>query len=413
MTNRIAITCLAFGQTIIWAGIYYSFPALLLRWEAAEGWSKTTLTAAFAGALVMSGLFAPVAGRLIDRGHGPALMAGMSLLGAVLMGLLPLAESVWTFAGLWLCIGVVQACTLYEPCFAIITRTRGKDSRRAITLVTLVAGLAGTLSFPLNHAVAEAFGWQAAVLTFAGLIAFAATPLLWFGSAFLEREFRKERAVERSAATAGVFSAGSVRSLSSVVRHPAFLALAFAFSLLWLNHSLVLNHLLPILSDRDIHQDVAVFAASMIGPMQVAGRLAMMAAERRLSSNAITSAGFIGVFCASACLYFSDISPTLLVPFVVLHGSCYGIMSIMRPVSTRDILGERDFGAISGALALPVQVIAATAPFLGSMLWHIGGYDLAILTVFAAGIVGLLCFRAAVMLKAPLRPSEDRSQTDH
>lgn len=406
MNPRLAVLFLALGQTIVWAGMYYLFPALLLRWEEAEGWSKTTLTAAFAGALVMSGLFAPLAGRIIDKGRGAELMAGASLLGAVMLSLLPMTGSIWVFAGLWLVIGIVLACTLYEPCFAIITRTRGAEARRAITMVTLVAGFAGTVSFPINHAVAEAWGWQAAVLTFAGLVAFVGAPLLWLGGRFMEKEYRRH-ARDIDAQHAGHHTADKFRTLGHVVRQPVFVALAAAFSLLWLNHSLVLNHLLPILEDREIHKDVAVFAASMIGPMQVAGRLAMMAVEKHVSAFTITSAGFFGVVAASACLFLSDYSPTLLVPFVILHGSCYGIMSIMRPVSTREILGSRNFGAISGALALPVQVIAALAPFLGSVLWQIGGYDLALLVVLFCGLAGLFAFRASVSLSRRLRAGQE------
>lgn len=397
MNTRLAIACLAFGQTIVWAGMYYLFPALLLRWEEAEGWSKTTLTAAFAGALVMSGLFAPLAGRIIDKGRGAELMAGAALVGAVMLSLLPMAGSLWVFAGIWLVLGMVLACTLYEPCFAIITRTRGTEARRAITMVTLVAGFAGTVSFPINHAVAEAFGWQAAVLTFAGLIAFVGAPLLWLGGRHLEQEHRR-RVGEAGSTHAAHAAADNLRTLGQVVRQPVFLALAGAFSLLWLNHSMVLNHLLPILEDREINKDVAVFAASMIGPMQVAGRLAMMAAEKHVSAFTITTAGFAGVIGASACLFFSDHTTALLVPFVILHGSCYGIMSIMRPVSTREILGSRNFGAISGALALPVQITAATAPFLGSILWQVGGYDLALLAVLCCGLTGLAAFRVSVVL---------------
>lgn len=397
MNARLAVFYLALGQTIVWAGMYYLFPALLLRWEEAEGWSKTVLTAAFAGALVMSGLFAPLAGRIIDKGRGPELMAGASLLGAVMLTLLPMAESIWVFAAIWLVIGAVLACTLYEPCFAIITRTKGADARRAITMVTLVAGFAGTVSFPINHAVAEAFGWQTAVLTFAALVAFLGAPLLWLGGRQMEQDYRR-RAHDIDAQHAGHAAADRFRTLGHVVRQPVFLALALAFSLLWLNHSMVLNHLLPILEDREIHKDVAVFAASMIGPMQVAGRLAMMAVEKHITAFTITTAGFAGVVGASACLYFSDYSTTLLVPFVILHGSCYGIMSIMRPVSTREILGSRNFGAISGALALPVQIAAALAPFLGAVLWQIGGYDLALLTVFCIGVIGLFSFRLSVVL---------------
>ena len=39
-----AILFLAFGQTLVWACIYYIFPAMLLRWENALEWSKVDLT---------------------------------------------------------------------------------------------------------------------------------------------------------------------------------------------------------------------------------------------------------------------------------------------------------------------------------------------------------------------------------
>ena len=56
MSERRAILYLALGETIVWAGLYYLFPALLPRWEEMEGWPKTTLTAAFAGAVIMLSL---------------------------------------------------------------------------------------------------------------------------------------------------------------------------------------------------------------------------------------------------------------------------------------------------------------------------------------------------------------------
>ena len=48
------ILLLAIAQTLIWACIYYSFPALLLHWEASLGWSRADLTAAVTLAIFMS-----------------------------------------------------------------------------------------------------------------------------------------------------------------------------------------------------------------------------------------------------------------------------------------------------------------------------------------------------------------------
>ena len=68
--TRPDVRLLALGETLVWAGLFYSFPALLPHWERDLGWSKTTLSGAFTLALVASAAAAPFAGRLVDRGRG-------------------------------------------------------------------------------------------------------------------------------------------------------------------------------------------------------------------------------------------------------------------------------------------------------------------------------------------------------
>ena len=395
MTARRAITVLAIGETIYWAGLYYIFAALLVQWETAEPWPKTSITAAFTGAILMAAVFAPIAGRLVDNGRGPHVLSFGALIAAVLVAILPFAESVWVFGFIWLGVGACLGGCLYETCFALITRTRGDRARRDITLVTLVAGLAGTLSFPLSNTIADAFGWHAATWTMAGLVVFVGVPLVWTASRFLESEHQKASAAEThedGAAGKPGFSVGSV------LRKPAFWFLAIGFAILGGNHGVIINHILPILTDRGLSRDAAVIAASMIGPMQVAGRLAMMAAERRVSSHGITTACFVGVACAGTALFFSKVTPALVVIFVILQGSGHGVTSIMRPVITKEVLGTRNFGAISGAVAVPYLLSWAMAPVAGSLLWEAGGYDLAIMVVVGLALTGLVLYRLAVRL---------------
>ena len=393
MTARRAIIFLAIGETIYWAGLYYIFAALLVQWEAAEPWPKTQITMAFTGAILMAAIFAPIAGRQIDRGNGPKVLTFAALIGAALVALLPFANSVWMFGAIWLGVGACLGGCLYETCFSLITRTRGDNARRDITLVTLFAGLAGTLSFPLSNAISNAYGWHAAIWTMAGLVAFVGVPLVWYATSFLEKEYQKENAA-RDDETKETHS--STFNIRRVLSKPAFWFIAIGFAMLGCNHGVIINHILPILTDRGLTGDAAVLAASMIGPMQVAGRLAMIAAERRVSSHAITSACFIGVACAGAALYFSAVVPALVVAFVILQGSGYGVTSIMRPVITKEILGTQNFGAISGAVAVPYLLAWAAAPVAGSLLWEAGGYDLAIIVVIVSALTGLLFYRAAV-----------------
>ena len=77
------ILLLAAGQTLVWATLFYSFPALLLRWERDLGWSKSELTAAITLAILASALCSPFTGRVIDRGWGPQLMFLSSVIGGV------------------------------------------------------------------------------------------------------------------------------------------------------------------------------------------------------------------------------------------------------------------------------------------------------------------------------------------
>jgi predicted MFS family arabinose efflux permease len=49
---------------------------------------------------------------------------------------------------------------LYEAAFATVVRLYGQDARRAITGITLFAGFASTVGWPLSSYLAHEFGWR-------------------------------------------------------------------------------------------------------------------------------------------------------------------------------------------------------------------------------------------------------------
>lgn len=379
---------LALAQTLVWAGLYYLFPALLVRWEQSLGWSKADLTAAITLAIFVSAFMAPFAGRLIDAGKGALMMAGSTLLGGLCLLALSIVTELREFYLVWSLIGVAMAGCLYEPCFALLTHARGANAKKAIILVTLVAGFASTISFPGAHALSEAFGWNVAIRIFAAVLIFIAAPLMWLGA----------RAVEQNGITQGIKSPEEVIHRHAYLRRPAFWFVAIGFSFLALAQGVTIHHLLPILYDRNIHLDTAIFAASFIGPMQVAGRLAMMAAERHVTMHEITIACFVMVGIAILLLFATATTPALLVGFVILFGAGHGIISIVRPVIARELLGGDNFGAKFGSMALLYLVGSASAPFVGSLIWEIGGYDLVLPVLIALVFAGLSFFLIAQRL---------------
>ncbi len=376
---------IAFAEMIVWAAMFYVFPALLLQWEQDTGWSKAQLSGAFSLALLLSAMFAPIAGRFIDRGYGAYLFTGSAVFGACLLGLLSQVTELWQFYLIWMGLGLAMSGALYEATFAILTSTMGTLARRAIIMVTLIAGFAGTLSFPTTNFFAARIGWQGTVAIWGLIVLLLAVPLIWLGS--------------RSATRHAIHTHPPVEVRSgkvySTLRKGVFWLLAISFALIALDHNVLLTHLLPLLDEQDIAPDVAILAASMIGPMQVFGRIGMFSVESRIKPIHIFATCFVLMALAALALSSLSLTPLLLAIFVVFHGTGYGVTSIMRPVITADFLGRKDFGVVSGLLAIPFLLTAAGAPTIAALVWETGGYDLVILVAFLAAIVGLIALLQA------------------
>ena len=369
--SRHPIAWLAIGETLAWAAIFYSFPAMLLRWEADLGWSKAELTGAVTLAILAAALASPLAGRVIDRGHGAALMAGSAVLGGVGLLGLALVQQLWQFYVIWGVIGLATAGALYDPCFALVTRARGASAKAGIIWITLVAGFASTVSFPSVYGLSEAFGWRVCVLVFAGVMIGLVAPIYWFAVRGLERDMPVVPKGERAPSP-------RLRLHGSGV----FWLLAAALACVALVQSAVMQHLLPIFREGGVSDASAVLAASFIGPMQVAGRLVLVALDRLVSHFVLMLGGILMMGASVLMLQVIGGGVGLLAGFVILHGCAKGTLSILRPLITRDVLGEADFGAKSGALALPFLVASASAPYLGAVIWGVGGYGL-MLTLLA------------------------------
>ncbi len=141
-------------QTLAWASSYY-LPAMLADPMARDlGVSAPTVYAAFSVAMVASALAGPWAGQAIDRHGGRIVLVGTSLLFALGLGMLGTAQGLWTMLGAWIVIGIAMGAGLYEAAFSSLVRLYGHQARGAITGITLIAGFASTVGWPLSA------GWK-------------------------------------------------------------------------------------------------------------------------------------------------------------------------------------------------------------------------------------------------------------
>lgn len=376
-----AILMLAVGQTIVWAGLFYIFPAMILHWGDLYGWGNAQLTGAITLALILSAVCSPMVGRLIDTGRGPAVMVGGAVAGSLILFVLSQTDSLLYFYLLWALMGIALAACLYEPCFMLVTRAYGARAKKSIVTITLIAGFASSISFPVSHFIASTYGVGAVLTTFGLAVLVIGAPLLYAGASILEHH------AQIATRPQGYQQRYLLRD------NPLVIQLGLCFALLAIVHGATLQHLLPVLNDRALSAGDAVLIASLIGPMQVVGRLIVTAFQRWLPHTLIASACFIFIGLSMVLLFFTDGGLQVAVLFAVVFGASYGVVSIIRPVIARDIVGDQGFGAKAGYLAFFYLIGSAVSPYLGSLVWMVGGYDLMIPVLACLSLAGLVAMR--------------------
>lgn len=380
MTDARAVWMLACGQMLSYACLFYIFAALILYWRVALPWGDGVLALGLTLAVVISAGLAPFAGRAVDRGQVATLMSGGAAIGALSLVMLATATHPAAYLVAWAGLGVAQAASLYEPCFALMIRRFGTNARQAITKVTLVGGFASTLAFPAAAALAEAWGWRVAVWAAVAVMCCLVLPLNLFAARHLARDHRAGRAT--SGAPAGP-------AWHRLVFTRPFLELALVFSLVALGHWMVVAFLRPVLDETGVDPALAVTAAAMIGPSQVAGRLVLMAGGRRIGNRAALFATLAGYVLAPMVLLLAGVAVPLVLVFALLQGAANGVITILRPLLVAETLGEGAFGTVAGLLSIPTLMASAVAPILGAGLMAAGGSMTLLLAVLACMCLAL------------------------
>ncbi|MGB3290049.1 MAG: MFS transporter, partial [Burkholderiaceae bacterium] len=177
--NRRAVTVTSLGltQTLAWASSYY-LPAMLAESMARDlALPVQAVFGAFSAALVLAALIGPFGGRCIDRYGGRPVLLASNLIYAAGLSCLAWSPNVALFLIGWLLIGAGMGIGLYEAAFSTVVKLYGNQARNAITGITLFAGFASTVGWPLSAWLEVEFGWRTACLAWAGLHLFFGLPL--------------------------------------------------------------------------------------------------------------------------------------------------------------------------------------------------------------------------------------------
>ncbi|MEK9968499.1 MAG: MFS transporter [Ferrovibrio sp.] len=389
--RRVAVVvALGTAQTLGWGSTYY-LPAILATPMATEfGVSTGWIYGAFSVAMLLTAFIGPGVGHRIDRFGGRNVLTSSSLIFACGLALLGAAPTLTVFVAAWLLIGFGMAIGLYEAAFATLTAIYGRDARSAITGITLLAGFASTVCWPISAFVDAEWGWRATCFVWAGAHLLIGLPL---NLLMVPRELG-------SHITAPAAQAESVDG--SLFTRPMLL-LAFTFAVTWITSTAMAAHLPRILEAAGATKTVAIAAAALVGPAQVAARILEHTLLQRfhplLSARLASITHPIGVI---ALLVFGAPAAYL---FTLLHGAGNGVMTIAKGTLPLAIFGPTGYGRRQGWLVAPARFGQAGAPFAFALLleWY-GQYVL----LFSAGLC-LAGFAAMMMLRSAVEEAPART----
>jgi MFS family permease len=350
------ILALGTTQTLAWASSYY-LPAILADPIARDlGLSSNWIFAAFSAALVISGLLGPHIGRQIDLIGGRALLSASNVILAGGLVLLAISQSVVLLAAAWLVLGVGMGLGLYDAAFGALGRIYGHNARRAITGITLLAGFASTIGWPLTALGLDRIGWRDTCFAWAALHIVIGLPLNWFG---LPRTL---------AAHAETHSDGRK---PTIPMDRTMVLLALAFALAWTVTAAMAVHLPRILEAAGATSVQAIAAGALIGPAQVAARIAEAGLLNRY--HPLISARLACLTHPLGAAVLGIASGGAFGAFAILHGVGNGVLTIARGTLPLAIFGPVNYGYRLGLLGAPARLSQAMAPLLfGLMIDYLG-----------------------------------------
>src|SRR6202166_2847183 len=174
------IVALGTTQTLAWASSYY-LPAILADPIARDlDVSSNWIFAAFSASLVISALLGPRVGRQIDLVGGRSVLSISNLTLAAGLALLGATYSVPVLVMAWLLLGIGMGFGLYDAAFGALGRIYGEAARRSITGITLIAGFASTVGWPLSAWGLESIGWRNTCFAWAAAHILIGLPINFF-----------------------------------------------------------------------------------------------------------------------------------------------------------------------------------------------------------------------------------------
>ena len=382
--NKYGIYLIGISVTFCYSSYAYLFSALLQTWEVELNVSRNKLTFAYSLGLIIHGLLLPYLGKLVDRNYSFIMMWLSPLLLGFSVINLAFVNTYYEFIIAWVLVSATAGGCLYTMIFSVLTINLKKDIKNSIAIITLIAGLASTYTYPTATYLTESFNWRTTVLIFGIVNILISAPANYFGFKTIihqEKNFNSNTKTEKQ---------------ENIFYNPKFWLLCFPLFVFGFNAGAIITHIIPMMQEKNLSLTMAVLIASLFGPGQIIGRILIMTYGRNKSNIGLFVLCFYSSIIGMIFLYFVNFSFYLAFLFILFNSAAFGSMAILKPLVQNDIFGKMNFGKIHGILAICFMSGSIAGPWIGSLIWSFGGYNLLIILFFILAIFGNI---SALILK--------------
>lgn len=388
--RRVVVSVLGLGQILAWGSTFYLLAVLAPAIVRDTDWSYDWVISGVSVGLLVAGLVSPRLGRVIGEQGGRCVLALSAVLIASGLVLLGAAQNFAWYLASWFFVGGGMGAGLYDAAFSTLGSIYGKESRSAITSVTLFGGFASTVCWPISAFLTEHLGWRGACFSYAAVHVGLALPIYLL--AVPRRSFIVPPTASHKA------GARDVR----LERHEIWLfaLLAAVVTIAAAILSMMGNLVLQLLQAGGTELASAVALGALIGPSAVGARVVESFAGHRYHPiwTMIASTGLV----AAGTLLFLFRFPFVGVD-IVLYAAGNGIGSIARGTLPLALFGSARYPALMGRLGFPIMMAMAASPFAGAIAFQLGGADWTLRMLAALALINVLLVAALWRLSRTAR----------
>jgi MFS family permease len=370
------LVALGFIHIGVGRGLHGTFGVFFVALLDAFGWSRAVTAGALSLSIMVEGIFHPVVGTLTDRlgGRRTLLLGGLIL--AIGLAFSATISSVWTF---YFWVGIVSAAGIsligMVPHVAIISRHYPNRKATALGIAWAGGGVGIFLLVPATAAIISHWGWPAAYVGLAVLVALVVIPPVFL----LTPSNHQGASAEVGASQGSHHGRHSAQrgdrdwTVKQALTNSSFWLLFTARVLASLGNQIIVTHQVAHAVDVGFPK---IFAASVFGVMgvvSIAGRIVFGYLSDVMRREVVyTWVQLVSAVGTVALMATTDTSlPFLLYIYAVFYGLGQGSRALVLSAISIDVFQGKNFGAIFGYFTLSVGVGGAIGAWLGGYLFDL------------------------------------------